>query len=67
MCLGKAMGVHLSDGDKYLLHFRNNTAYEYILKSTPNGFVLVPSSKSAPIGAVPFNDKEKYNFERVCS
>lgn len=66
MCLGKAIGVHLADGDKYILHY-NGQQYPFVLKQTPNGFVLVPSSKSAPIGAVPFNDKEKYNFERVCS
>lgn len=65
MCLGKAMGVHLKDGDRYILHFYGKE-YPYVLKDTPNGFVLVPSSKSAPIGALPFSDKEKYNFERVC-
>ena len=66
MCLGTAIGVHLADGDKYILHY-NGQRYPFVLKQTPNGFVLVPSCKSAPIGAVPFNDKEKYNFERVCS
>lgn len=66
MCLGKAIGVHLADGDKYILHY-NGQQYPFVLKQTPNGFVLVPSCKSAAIGAVPFNDKEKFNFERVCS
>lgn len=65
MCLGMAPGVHLSDGDKYLLHFRNNTSYEYILKSTPDGFVLVPSCNLSPIGVVPFCEKDQYCFERV--
>lgn len=64
MCLGKAMGVHLSDGDRYTLNY-NGYQYPFTLKQTPNGFVLVPSSNSAPIGALPFSDKEKYHFERV--
>lgn len=64
MCLGKAMGVHLADGDKYILHY-NGQQYPFVLKQTPNGFVLVPSSKSAPIGAVHFCNKDRYSFERV--
>lgn len=64
MCLGKAMGVHPADGDKYILHYEGQQ-YPFVLKQTPNGFVLVPSCKSAPIGAVSFLNKDRYSFERV--
>lgn len=64
MCLGKAMGVRLTDGDKYILHYEGQQ-YPFVLKQTPIGFVLVPSSKSAPIGAVSFLNKDRYSFERV--
>lgn len=68
MCLGKSMGVHLADGDRYILHFYGKE-YPYVLKDTPSGFVLVhdsPTPFGPPLGALPFKDKEKYNFERVC-
>lgn len=64
MCLGKSFGVHLADGDRYILHYEGRK-YLYTLKQTPNGFELVPSCKSAPIGAVYFCNKDRYDFERL--
>lgn len=68
MCLGMAAGIRPCDGDRYILHYYGKD-YDYILKNTPGGFVLVNDSDvplGYPLGAVPFNDKGKYNFERVC-
>ena len=67
MCLGMATGVRPSDGDRYILHYYGKD-YDYVLKDTPGGYVLVHDSDvplGYPLGALPFSDKEKYNFERV--
>lgn len=67
MCIGQAMGVHLADGDRYILHYEGQK-YPFVLKQTPNGFVLVHDSSTPfgpPLGALPFSEKGKYDFERI--
>lgn len=69
MCLGLANGYiqekgnEIRDGDKFKLVI--SCAYLYQAKSTPNGFVLVPLSKAAPIGAVHESKMRKYDFRRL--
>lgn len=67
MCLGLATGFRLKDGDKYILHYYGND-YNYVLKETPGGFVLVHDSTKPfgpPLGALPYKFKDDYNFERI--
>ncbi len=69
MCLGLANGYieekgnEIRDGDKFKLVISG--AYLYQAKSTPNGIVLVPLSKAAPIGAVHESEMRKYDFRRL--
>lgn len=71
MCLGLANGYieekgnEIRDGDKFKLVISG--AYLYQAKSTPNGIVLVPLSKAAPIGAVHESEMRKYDFRRLLS
>lgn len=69
MCLGLANGYieekgnEIRDGDKFKLVISG--AYLYQAKSTPNGIVLVPLSKAAPIGAVHESEIKKYDFKKL--
>ena len=69
MCLGLANGYieekgnEIRDGDKFKLVISG--AYLYQAKSTPNGIVLVPLSKVAPIGAVHESEMRKYDFKKL--
>lgn len=69
MCLGLANGYieekgnEIRDGDKFKLVISG--AYLYEAKSTPNGIVLVPLSKAAPIGAVHESEIKKYDFKKL--
>ena len=69
MCLGLANGYieekgnEIRDGDKFKLVISG--AYLYQAKSTPNGIVLVPLSKVAPMGAVHESEMRKYDFKKL--
>ncbi len=70
MCLGLANGYieekgnEIRDGDNFKLVTKNG-AYLYEAKPTPNGFVFVPLSEAAPIGAVHESEMRKYDFKRL--
>lgn len=70
MCLGLANGYiqekgnEIRDGDEFKLVTKSG-AYLYQAKSTPNGIVLVPLSKVAPIGAVHESEMRKYDFKKL--
>lgn len=70
MCLGLANGYieekgnEIRDGDGFKLVTKSG-AYLYQAKSTPNGIVLVPLSKVAPIGAVHESEMRKYDFKKL--
>lgn len=67
MCLGKAQGIRVKDGDRYELDYLGQK-FPYAAKETPNGIVLVHDSDTPlgyPLGAILLLDIESYNFERV--
>lgn len=67
MCLGKAQGIRVKDGDRYELDYLGKR-FPYVAKETPNGIVLVHDSNTPlgyPLGAIHISEMWKYNFERV--
>lgn len=67
MCLGKAQGIRVKDGDRYEFDYLGQK-FPYVAKDTPNGIVLVHDSDTplgVPLGAIPLSDIESYKFERV--
>lgn len=67
MCLGKAQGVRVKDGDRYELNYLGQKI-PYAAKETPNGIVLVHDSDTPlgpPVGAIPLSDIGDYKFERI--
>ncbi len=67
MCLGKAQGVKVKDGDRYELDYLGQI-FPYVAKETLNGIVLVHDSDTPlgyPLEAIPLSDIGDYKFERV--
>ncbi len=67
MCLGKAQGIRVKDGDRYELDYQGQK-FPYVAKETPNGIVLVHDSDTPlgyPLGAIPLSDIGGYKFERL--
>lgn len=66
MCLGKAQGIRVKDGDRYELDYLGQR-FPYVAKETPNGIVLVHDSQTPlgyPLGAIPLSNIGNYKFER---
>lgn len=60
MCLGKAQGIRVKDGDRYEL--------DYLGKKFPYVVVLVHDSDTPfgyPLGAIPLSDIGDYKFKRI--
>ncbi len=67
MCLGKAQGIRVQDGDRYELNYLGQK-FPYVAKETPNGIVLVHDSDTPlgyPLGAILLSDIGDYKFKRV--
>ena len=67
MCLGKAQGIRVKDGDRYELDYLGQK-FPYVAKETPNGIVLVHDSDTPlgyPLGAILLSGIGDYKFKRV--
>ena len=58
MCLGKAQGIRVKDGDRHELDYQGQK-FPYVAKETPNGIV------GYPLGAIPLSDIGDYKFKRI--